>query len=703
MKTMNPLAIAILAASVWTAVASTQASELLFSQLPDYQSAYGPSEMWSPAGINSEVADDFDVVGSIDRVVADGFVLGPVDFRGVHVRFYAYGTDGQPGALQQEYFLTDGFTAGLIDVTLSPPFAATGRHFVSVQPVIDYWYWWSSHTGAPRGRAYFFRDRAAGQTAWQQGDNLNLDSNADVTFWLYGTVTGPVRVDRLSTNRLARSGYLEISGANFGGSGQVLIDGLSAPVAHWESTRIVAYVPEAASLDTVPVQVVNASGQPGNLSHLTVTARSASGRVNWRFRMNGPYAQVRPAIAADGTVYAIDVFNHLYALTPDGGLKWLARGAGDKGVAVGADGSIYVGSEYAIKAFNPDGTARWTFVQTPRAFILLGVSVGPDGNIYAVGTEGPGVFSLTPAGTLRWTNTERYDRRIVNYGEIVFGPNGGHEQLYFYANNHLRALRLDGNSEFTLGGSFGQPAIGPDGSVRSALAAYSPDGDLRWSFATPYPYNTFSPPDVGSDGVHYFVQNQSRLFALNPDGSQRWHVSFTNAVAGPIVDPLNTQLVMGSAGTLDQAGFIQAVSAKDGHELWRVDLPLEDPAVFNPAIGIYGFNQFVDTRARFTRDGQTAYVVTATATGDNNTSKSFVYSIYAGAGEVVPRLGITLSEGNVVLTWPYPSTGFQLQAATASSADGWATVPQTPGKVAGENRVTLPSAGGARLFRLYKQ
>ena len=32
---------------------------------------------------------------------------------------------------------------------------------------------------------------------------------------------------------------------------------------------------------------------------------------------------------------------------------------------------------------------------------------------------------------------------------------------------------------------------------------------------------------------------------------------------------------------------------------------------------MYGFNQFVTTRALFTADGQTVYVHTATATGDN--------------------------------------------------------------------------------------
>ena len=63
---------------------------------------------------------------------------------------------------------------------------------------------------------------------------------------VYGTVTGPGTISSLSANALDRSGYLEVLGSNFGGSGEVLIDGISARVTRWESTRIVAYVPEGA-------------------------------------------------------------------------------------------------------------------------------------------------------------------------------------------------------------------------------------------------------------------------------------------------------------------------------------------------------------------------------------------------------------------------------------------------------------------------
>ena len=382
----------------------------------------------------------------------------------------------------------------------------------------------------------------------QRSDNQSTYDPGPV--WPADGVTSAGVITSLSENTLPRSGFLEIFGSNFGGDGTVLIGGINAPVAAWTNTRIVAYVPESAPLATLSVQVVNGASASNTTSLTVTTGQLADDHVNWRFQMNGPYSYVRPAIGPDGTVYAIDVFDHLYALAPDGGLKWLVRGAGDKGVAVGPDGAIYVASEDFIKAFNPDGSAKWTFVQNPRAFICLGVSVGPDGNIYSVGTQGMGVFSLTPAGALRWTNTEPYDRLIVDYAEIVFGPNGSNQQLYLLREQPPACSAARWQLRVHASGTFGQPAIGPDGSVHSGTAAYSPNGNLLWSFGGGS-LSSSSPADIGSDGVHYFAS----LFALNPDGSQRWHFALTDYVAGVMVDPQNTQLIMGSINTLDHAGF----------------------------------------------------------------------------------------------------------------------------------------------------
>jgi hypothetical protein len=584
--------------------------------------------------VNAEIADDFNLTASIDRVFASGFNFpnGVPDFGGVYVRFYASGDSGGPGALQSEIFLAandpnliNGMDPnGWLDITLATPFSATGKHFVSVQPVTaTAWYRWSANSHSVHGQPFYYRDPGSGVPVWQNDDGLgNLDT--DIAFALYGTVTGAGHIDSLSAAVLPRSGYLEIFGTNFGGNGAVTIDGVPAPVASWADERIVTYVPEASTLGTVSLQVTNGTGQPSNAVSLDVTTRQPDGRVQWRFRMDGPYAQVRPVLGPDGTVYAVDAFDHLYALAPDGGLKWLARGAGGKGVAVGADGDVYTGSEYAIRAFHADGSEKWTFVQTPMAMILVGISVGPEGNIYAAASEGMGVFSLTPAGELRWQTPNPYDRVPIDYNEIVFGDNAGTGQLYFYANRKLRGITLSGTPVFEIVGALAQlqvansPAVGPDGNVHTSISEFSPAGAPLWTFLTPYPFNVFSKSSVGSDGIHYYVQNLIQLFALNPDGTAHWHKELADYVDGPIVDPTNTQILLKGADTLDHPGKIISASAADGAELWRVVLPMEN-----------GFNQFVDSRARFRDDGQVAYLVTATATGDNATSRSFVYSLDA--------------------------------------------------------------------------
>jgi hypothetical protein len=478
-------------------------------------------------------------------------------------------------------------------------------------------------------------------------------------------VTGPAQINALSASTADRSGYLEITGSNFGTDGTALIGGLTAPIADWGDTKIVAYVPEAAALGASSVQVVNASGQPSTAVALTVTARAANGKVKWRLRQSGPYSQVRPVIAPDGTIYSVDAFAHLYALTPDGGLKWLVRGAPAKGVAVGADGTVYTASEAAVKAYNPDGTEKWTFPMNPYAFIVPGIAVGPDGNIYSVAVEGIGAFSLTPQGTLRWSKPEPYDAQApIDYNEIVFGPNGSTSQMYFYSNSHLRAYKLDGTLAFTIKSDFGQPAVGPEGNIHTAFGAYSPvKGSLVWVFVSQYPYNTTSAPDVGSDGIHYEIQNTAELFALTSTGTEKWHFTLNGVFGDPVVDPQNTQIIAGSKQFLFEPGYIIAASAQDGHELWRINLPAEN-----------GFNQSTDTKARFAPDGQSAYLITLTATGDNNTSESFVYALDTSASNSTAVLRST----KIAVTAKSARTGAKASGrVTVQDANGAAVAGAT--------------------------
>src|SRR5512144_201012 len=105
----RPWTAAFLIAVAWLVSGHGLGSGLVFFQPVDGQSTYGPSQKWPAAGVNSEVADDFDVVGSIDRVVASGFIWGVTpQWQGAYVRFYQFNPDGTPGSLQREYFLATG-------------------------------------------------------------------------------------------------------------------------------------------------------------------------------------------------------------------------------------------------------------------------------------------------------------------------------------------------------------------------------------------------------------------------------------------------------------------------------------------------------------------------------------------------------------------------------------------------------------------
>jgi hypothetical protein len=328
---------------------------------------------------------------------------------------------------------------------------------------------------------------------------------------------------------------------------------------------------------------------------------AGTGSLAWQVRLDGPYSMVRPALGPDGTVYAIDVNSNLYAVAPDGTLRWKKAGAGNKGLAVGGDGTVYVGSESAVRAFGPDGALRWQYVESPRAFILLGIAVGPDGNVYGVATEGLGVFSLTPGGALRWKMPEGYFRPNVSYGEIVFGPGPAGPQLYFYANHHVRAVRLDGRSAWEIG--YGnQPAVSPyDGSVHVGDTAFrAGDGSILWQVGI----SSGATPVIDARGTSYFSFLQSSVYAVDASGRTLWTRSSSDWLDEATLDPAGKTIVFTATDATTGGGVLDAFSTS-GTLLWRLAFP-----------GLGGGTQYADTRLRFTPDGAAAYLVTASsATG----------------------------------------------------------------------------------------
>jgi len=422
--------------------------------------------------------------------------------------------------------------------------------------------------------------------------------------------TAPI-ISKVSKASPTLSDRVILTGTGFGAaadSSHVLVAGAAAPFTTWTDTTISFYVPEATPIGSATVQVVTSGGSSDTIT-IQVKARSSFGRLVWRFEQTGMYSITRPAVGPDGSVYSVDVDGHLYALTQNGGLKWIFNGAGPKGLSILPDGTIVTGDEANITATNPDGTLKWRFVQNPRAFILLGPNVGPDGNIYAVADEGLGVFSLTPTGQLRWSIPERYDREIVDYQEIAFGPAGSTQQLYFHANRHLKGITLAGQTKFTVQGDGSQPAVQPDGTVVShnwttgaggVLYGFDPrSGQPKWNFYVS-PNNVTTAPDVDKAGNTYVGWNLASMYSLTPAGQQRW--KFVEPTSGilndPIVNPTGTLVIAGGQPNYGMVGYFEAVNAANGSFLWKQSVG-RDPATGKPVVPM--------SRARFAADGSMAF------------------------------------------------------------------------------------------------
>jgi hypothetical protein len=68
-----------------------------------------------------------------------------------------------------------------------------------------------------------------------------------------------------------------------------------------------------------------------------------------------------------------------------------------------------------------------------------------------------------------------------------------------------------------------------------------------------------------------------------------------------------------------------------------------------------------------------------------------------------PQLRIARTGEKIIVAWPAPSTGFELQEASSLLAPvSWNPVLEAPVIMGGEKLVTVPAAGAARFYRLQK-
>ena len=123
-----------------------------------------------------------------------------------------------------------------------------------------------------------------------------------------------------------------------------------------------------------------------------IHAVTPEGNLQWTYEIDA-LVMCTPAVSADGTVYFGSSEGHIYALNPDGTLKWRVMGLEGSMLgtrsspAIGVDGTIYVGvnkiedwlNSYLI-ALNPDGSVKWQALT--QSTVDAAPAIGADGVIY---------------------------------------------------------------------------------------------------------------------------------------------------------------------------------------------------------------------------------------------------------------------------------------------------------------------------------
>jgi outer membrane protein assembly factor BamB len=284
----------------------------------------------------------------------------------------------------------------------------------------------------------------------------------------------------------------------------------------------------------------------------TLYALNPNGTLKWSYSTNGDIYS-SPAIGSDGTIYFGSNDSYFYALNPDGSLKWLYRAGTDINTspAIGTDGTIYFGQAYGeyhygdFNAFNPDGTLKWQYETNSN---MTQPAIGPDGTIYfgtsPIDTASPYLYALNPDGSLKW-------RTSINYLPRSSPAIGSDGSIYFAAYDHsdgyLFALNPDGTLKWWCQEEFSKrcsPVIGTDGTIYFGggfFYAINPDGTVKWRYGSGGGATAL----IGSDGTIYFgggVGWGGGILALNPDGTLKWdyYVGQNGVESSPAIGPDGT-------------------------------------------------------------------------------------------------------------------------------------------------------------------
>ncbi len=383
---------------------------------------------------------------------------------------------------------------------------------------------------------------------------------------------------------------------------------------------LILFSPQSTSAQLADSPWPMYQGGPKHGGQSSIDTSHVDGTVKWTFQ-TGEGIESSPVIGKDGTIYVGSHDNKLYAINPNGTLKWsfyVGKPLYDdkfdvyKGIlstpAVAKDGTIYFSSLSDIFfAINPDGTEKWRHDLPITSDTWTSPVIGKDGTIYTGAArrkfegsqeseyyEDPigGVYAFNPNGTLKWHFKVEGDMA----GSIAIGSNGTiyaltpEEDDKEKADGYLKAFTPKGKEiwKYHIEFSESSPTVAPDGTIyigaghdNRGFIALNPNGKEKWFFKTPNDISLI--PGLAKDGTIYVGEWDGMFYAFNPDGSIKWKVKTPKGVEALISSP-----AIGAEGTI-YFGAKDGLHAyyPDGTEKWHYEEKISG-VVSSPAIGSDG-------------------------------------------------------------------------------------------------------------------
>lgn len=269
-----------------------------------------------------------------------------------------------------------------------------------------------------------------------------------------------------------------------------------------------------------------------------------SGTMKWQHKISDNYgATVSPIIGSDGTIYIgsgnLDGSYYLFAFNPDGTIKWefnIGNGRILGSPALASDGTIYF-TEYNqsmptnvviegkpnypnyLYAVHPDGTLKWRMYVYQDGSMCDTPVIASDGTIY-IGTDdqyildwadGRNLYAINPDGSIKWGIAIQDNPPSVDYSGERRGIT-------------IPAIGSDGTIYvMSLYGCEMSPTPPLSQYYNEHLWAINPDGTLKWKYWVPN-LMYVQPPSVGPNGIIYAMSDvNNTLFAINSDGTLQWH------------------------------------------------------------------------------------------------------------------------------------------------------------------------------------